>query len=227
MYFSKVRLQQHHLDAQQLAIEVCHDSYRSHQILWRLFGTPEQKNREFLFRQQEDAGWPTYFVVSLRPPGDPGILWQVQSKDYAPVIQRGQSLAFSLRTNPVVTRKNQAGKPARHDVVMDLKKRSGYKDKPAGERPSLGWLAQKAGIEWLQRRSDANGFAIDPEQVRVDGYRRHRSRKAHTKHPIEYSTLDFDGMLEITDLEKFQSALFNGIGPAKGFGCGLLLVRRV
>ena len=59
------------------------------------------------------------------------------------------------------------------------------------------------------------------------GYRRHRHYKARGKRLIEYSTLDFAGILEVTDPERFQNTLFNGIGPAKGFGCGLLLVRRV
>lgn len=227
MYFSKVSLQQYDLDAQQLATQVCRDSYRSHQILWRLFGTPEQKTREFLFRQDDSQSWPTYFVLSQRPPDDSIALWNVQSKQYAPQLQHGQSLAFSLRANAIVSRKNDAGKSVRHDVVMDLKKRSGYQKQPANERPPMGWLAQTAGIEWLQRRSEANGFEIEADQVRVDGYRRHRSYQARTKTPIEFSSLDFDGILNITDPERFQNALFNGIGPAKGFGCGLLLVRRI
>ena len=41
------------------------------------------------------------------------------------------------------------------------------------------------------------------------------------------STLDFSGLLTVTAPEKFLSALYGGIGPAKGFGCGLLLVKRV
>ena len=89
------------------------------------------------------------------------------------------------------------------------------------------WLAQQAGVEWLQRRAEASGFAIEPDQVRIDGYRSHHHYKARGKQPIKYSTLDFAGILEVTDPERFQDTLFNGIGPAKGFGCGLLLVRRV
>ena len=227
MYFSKLQFQSRQLDAQQLAAEVCRDNYRSHQVLWRLFGRPDQPTREFLFRQENAGSWPTFFVLSQRPSGDPGELWTIQSKDYAPKLKVGQRLAFSLRANPVVTRTRSSGKSSRHDVVMDLKKRSGYSDKPIDQRPSMAWLAQQAGIEWLQRRSEANGFAIEPDQVRVDGYRRHRHYKARGKRLIEYSTLDFAGILEVTDPERFQNTLFNGIGPAKGFGCGMLLVRRV
>ncbi|MEA2080768.1 MAG: type I-E CRISPR-associated protein Cas6/Cse3/CasE [Pseudomonadota bacterium] len=42
---------------------------------------------------------------------------------------------------------------------------------------------------------------------------------------INFSTLDYSGLLTVTDPELFKAALFQGIGPAKAFGCGLLLVR--
>lgn len=35
------------------------------------------------------------------------------------------------------------------------------------------------------------------------------------------------GELMITNPELFQLALFNGLGHAKAFGCGLMLVRRI
>jgi CRISPR system Cascade subunit CasE len=42
-----------------------------------------------------------------------------------------------------------------------------------------------------------------------------------------FSSVDFEGEIEVMDAELFTKALFDGIGPAKGFGCGLMLVRRV
>jgi len=42
-----------------------------------------------------------------------------------------------------------------------------------------------------------------------------------------FSSVDFLGDLEITDVEKFTKALFQGIGRAKAFGCGLMLVKRI
>ncbi|MCI5220551.1 MAG: type I-E CRISPR-associated protein Cas6/Cse3/CasE, partial [Candidatus Electrothrix sp. LOE2] len=44
---------------------------------------------------------------------------------------------------------------------------------------------------------------------------------------IQFSLLDLSDRLTVTDPNVFTRALFRGIGPAKGFGCGLLLVRRV
>jgi CRISPR system Cascade subunit CasE len=36
------------------------------------------------------------------------------------------------------------------------------------------------------------------------------------------STAVFEGQLEITDTEAMRRSLTGGIGPAKGYGCGLL-----
>lgn len=42
-----------------------------------------------------------------------------------------------------------------------------------------------------------------------------------------FSSVDFTGELQITDAEKFRHTLFNGLGRAKAFGCGLLMVKRL
>jgi len=42
-----------------------------------------------------------------------------------------------------------------------------------------------------------------------------------------FSSVDFSGELQITDMAAFEEALFQGIGRSKAFGCGLLMIRRV
>ncbi|MCI0724558.1 MAG: type I-E CRISPR-associated protein Cas6/Cse3/CasE [Acidobacteria bacterium] len=39
--------------------------------------------------------------------------------------------------------------------------------------------------------------------------------------------MDFSGMLFVINPKAFAVALHKGIGPAKAFGCGLMLVRRI
>lgn len=41
-----------------------------------------------------------------------------------------------------------------------------------------------------------------------------------------FSSVDLTGEIEITDVEAFTQILFNGLGRAKAFGCGLLTVAR-
>jgi CRISPR system Cascade subunit CasE len=44
---------------------------------------------------------------------------------------------------------------------------------------------------------------------------------------ISFLSVDYSGILKVTDPEKFTAALTTGIGRAKAFGCGLLLIKRV
>ena len=226
MYFSRISFASSaDRDVVSLARQVCADAYREHQSLWRLFEKDPDAERDFLFRREQVGRWPRYFMVSDREPAYIDGLWRIESKPYAPGIASGQVLAFSLRVNPVVTRTNEAGRKQRHDVVMDRKKQIDYSSMTASERPPMANLIDEAGIHWLERRAEKHGFSFDPDGVRVDGYLRHRVSKKGGK-TICFSTLDYTGLLAVDDTALFKTALFQGIGPAKAFGCGLLLVRR-
>ncbi len=204
------------------------DPYEQHQALWKLFtvARDERTDRaEFLFRAELKDGLPVFYVLSKRQPQDQSALWNVESKIYKPDIQAGDRLAFKLRVNPTIARPAAKGESSkRHDVVMDTKKRMGWKELPEESRPSLAQVAYEAGACWLRDREDRLGCTIDSHRLHVDGYRtwRQRSRKN-----IELSTLDFEGSLVVNDQERLLEALLLGVGRAKGFGCGLLLVRRV
>ncbi len=227
-YFSRVSIDPASVNASRLAKEVCVNAYREHQHLWRLFTVDPDAERDFLFRREQPAGgFPRFYLLSDRKPQQDNNVWQIETKAYSPAIHTGQHLAFSLRVNPVVTRRNAQGKQVRHDVVMDLKRRTGFRELPLNERPLLNDLIQQAGLEWLQKRAGRHGFSISPDSVRVEGYQQHRASKKGGKNPIRYSTLDFRGLLTVTEAGLFQQTLAKGIGSAKAFGCGLLLVRHV
>ena len=98
-------------------------------------------------------------------------------------------------------------------------------------------LALKAHVDktlesWLTNKSEANGFKLMHDEKRdrlkfqAESYRWHNlAKKGKT---AGFSSVDFDGILEITDPKTFiNKCLYTGIGPAKAFGCGLMLVRRV
>lgn len=219
MYFSRIRLRQ---DADPRRL-IGRNGYREHQALWNLFGSDPGAKRDFLFRRDEHAQLPVYYLVSGRMPSDRVRLWQIETKDYAPCLRAGQTLAFSLRVNPVVTRTSDNGKSRRDDLVMDLKKKSGWQDLPPSTRAPLAQLVQQAGEQWLANRQERLGATV--ESLSAEAYQQHRGYKRGQENPIRYSTLDLQGSLTIVDEERFRRALFAGIGPAKAFGCGLLLVR--
>lgn len=132
-------------------------------------------------------------------------------------------------------------KVIRHDVVMQAKKQllaehgfnkeakwADWKDE--SNKPLLYELVQKHCAAWLDGIAKRNGFEItltdeDEPQLQVDAYE--QSKAGKRDHNIRFSAVDFSGELRVTNSELFQLALLNGLGHAKAFGCGLLLVRRV
>lgn len=204
------------------------DPYGQHQAIWKLFDLPPKEARvgqpvPFLFRAEQLDGLPVFYVLSEQCPQDQQDRWRVESKRYAPNIQIGDRLTYKLRVNPTVARGVTGERGRRHDVVMDAKQRLGWKDLSEAVRPSLAHLAYEAGACWLRERQEILGVQFDDVSLRVDGYRSWRQRGGKG---IVLSTLDFEGLLTVADTERFRTALIAGIGPAKSFGCGLLLVRR-
>lgn len=225
-YFSRITLDASDYHANRLLRTISENSYREHQALWKLFPEAPDAERDFVYRAEQGGLRRVYYMVSQRAPQkEQG--WIVESKPYTPVISEGQVLGFSVRINPVVTRKNDSGKRHRHDVVMNAKCEMGYQNLPLRDRPPMSKLIQDAGVKWLQSRSDKHGFTFEDESVTIESYDQHQSYKQGSQRPICYSTMDVAGVLRVTDVELFSAMLKNGIGPAKAFGCGLLLVRRL
>ena len=175
-------------------------------------------------------GLPRFYLLSDRVPVAPSPHWQVQSKLFAPALAVGDRLAFELRANPVVTTRNAAGKAARHDVVMQEKTRllktrqlARWADWPAADRPPLPALVQRTCALWLQARCERFGIHVDTVALSVEGYEQHGGKTGD----LRFSTVDFSGTLQVTDPAALRHALFAGIGHAKAFGCGLLLIRPI
>lgn len=96
---------------------------------------------------------------------------------------------------------------------------------------SIKAIVDDALEKWMIRQGQRHGFSLakdDNNQCKLQNsaYRWH-SIKAEKEKKSGFSSVDFLGDLEITDVEKFTKVLFGGVGRAKAFGCGLMLVRRV
>jgi len=242
MYFSRVRVSPVHL--QQFAKLFQYNHYQLHQLLWKLFQDKPDDKRDFLFRQDSDKqGLPVFYLLSKYPPISTDHSFIIETKSYHPQLRTGDTLGFSLRANPVeqsscartaeenaVLREQRRAKGLRekeilpqkrihHDVVMHLKKSLGEEER---HLYSQAELEQKAGERWLQERAEKNGFRL--LSVTAQGYLQHHFKKRQ----IKISTLDYDGVLQITDPELFVTkALYRGIGRSKAFGCGFLMIRRI
>ena len=73
-------------------------------------------------------------------------------------------------------------------------------------------------LEWLKKQGARYGFTII--QAQVVGYNENKIRK----HRFTVKSVTFEGILQVTDIEKFKQALKQGIGREKAYGCGMVTI---
>ncbi|EKD50815.1 MAG: CRISPR-associated CSE3 family protein [uncultured bacterium] len=221
----------------EAAIQWSKGPYEQHQWLWQFMDAAPGTTRDFLFRRRDgEKKLPGFYLVSARKPEPISSAWDVKMMDYDPKLQAGQQLEFALRANPIVSHKID-GKAHRDDVIMHEKKKllterglQRWSDWPNSdpEKPLLYDLVQSTCVHWLEKRAEGNGFKLvsthdGSKTIRVDGYTQHMAGKKE----ISFTTVDFTGELVVTNPELFKKTLFNGMGKAKAFGCGLMLIKRI
>lgn len=170
----------------------------SHQI-WLYVVSPEKPDFSHIVEQ---AGWP------LHP--------EWETRDYQPLLSRiavGQRWAFRLRANPVRKARKDFGRMKNEAVIGKI----------------MGEVTAEQQLNWLLKRSQQHGFSIEGsgEDVQCQVSNRRKERFRHGGSSVTLCTAQFDGILTITDAELFKETLTQGIGRAKGFGCGLLTVAPV
>lgn len=212
-----------------------------HRLVWTLFGDTPDRRRDFLWREAEPG---LFYLLSERPPVDVHGLFHIDPpKPFEPVFAPGDRLHFALRVNATVSRASErTGSGARvrgtrHDIVMDA-----LKTVPAGSRAEVRpEVLPRVARSWMARQGDTHGFALDAAgadvadswesgeaggALRVAGYRVLRIGRGSRKSHMQIGVLDLEGTLVVRDPERFTTALRQGFGHAKAFGCGLMLVRR-
>lgn len=198
-----------------LAAIVLRDADRDagHALVWSLFQGQAKGDRPFLYKQEGEGA---YLIVSTVPPTDDTALWTLETKPYAPALSAGEALAYSLRVNPARTYRTPEGAMRRTDVVMHAKAR-------IAKAKRAGFDIEEPLRDWLTPRLADRGAALDamavtrweaPQVFKGDAqYRRGQA--------------DLRGVLTVTDPEAFTACLFAGLGKARAYGCGLMLVRRL
>lgn len=224
--------------------------YELHKTLMRAFPKATDEKRvkardEFgvLFRADMNDHWHrvTLYVQSVVEP-DWSFLVPCRDylladpdppKDVAAVYQRlqnGRVLSFRLRANPT----KRIPEAFSGDCAL-RGKRVGL----LREEAQIAWLIRKGlerekgkpgGFEILMKEvEDQNGVMRRVPCVNVcpEGQQRGRKRESGQSHELTHSSVCFDGLLRITDVDAFRETLASGIGPAKAFGFGLLSVAPV
>lgn len=181
-------------------------------MLWRVDSGPNREDLYIVSPERpdltgfvEDAGWPTTET------------WR--TREYSPRIQSvrtGERWQFRLTANP-----------------------SYYKSIHPGKRPQrVAHVTVEQQLDWLKGKSLAHGFTIGDSSTdgtpqlgaAVTNRRDVRFSKnaepgsSSSKHVVTLRTAQFDGVLQITDATEFRKTLSQGVGPSKGYGCGLLTI---
>ncbi|MCA1770770.1 MAG: type I-E CRISPR-associated protein Cas6/Cse3/CasE [Halomonas sp.] len=229
MYLSRVVVDLNGLSRGALFEIMGGGAYGTHQLLWRLF-PDHQGPRPFLFRQEMEEpegggaprGLPLFYVLSDREPVPVSGLLEAQCKPLSPALEVGDQLAFRLRANPTVAKSVVGNRGRRADVLMAAK----YPFEAGKARTSQACTdaMDHAARGWLAERAESWGFRL-PAEPEVGAYRQHALPKEKGR-LIRFSSVDYEGLLEVSDPGRLIETLAQGIGRAKAFGCGLLLLRR-
>jgi CRISPR system Cascade subunit CasE len=174
--------------------------YDLHRLLWTAFPGMPDASRPYLFRVLRSRGDAAREVVMLstQRPARPrdSRVGLVDCRAVSPAFRAGQRLRFEVSANPV---KRLAGSGERVPLIRDEER--------------LAWLARRlAG-------------AAEVEAARVAATERLYFRKPGMP-PGKIEAVLFSGVLRVQDPARLLEALRTGVGPAKSFGCGLLLLAR-
>jgi CRISPR system Cascade subunit CasE len=191
----------------------------------------QPKTADLLFRvDATDAGPVVLVQTSVEPQWDAlelaprALRCPPETKAYAPNCAPGQRLGFRLLCQPVFRKSGQFGV------------------KPNGKRilgPRKACRDDEQRLDWLRRKANAGGFAIETVGLSLVEWRNTKPLQAMDGAPIEtheearrrafgpgspqrLGAVRFDGVLMVTAADRFLRTLADGIGTAKGFGFGLL-----
>lgn len=199
----------------------------SHQgrVLWRLdrqerhqldlyLVSPVAPSMESLIDQ---AGWPQQPV------------WRSASYDtFLNGLGEGQTWRFRLAANTTTSVREDGARGRRVSVVAAQRKREEREGIAPDDRLDRDTILRS----WLDHQGTQHGFALSagpsgPRVKIVEAAEQFRRRSDGQQRTVTLATARFDGVLTVTDPDSLRSALRTGIGPAKGYGCGLMTLAPV
>lgn len=192
------------------------NTYSDHQFVWKLFGRNDDL-RDFIYTVHERK----IYVVSTRTQNYKSSDIQVKTKPYEPSFEEGDPLRFDVRIDLEV----RIGKK-RIPIVSAYKQR-------LGEDHGLNRneLMHEAVADWFKKNSKRYGFKVRDFYIMGSHHfkfnkTKNRDDPRNKNDKVEFNSLDIRGVLEVTGPAVFVNTLHRGIGKARPFGCGLMLVAR-
>ena len=185
------------------------NAHRFHQRMMQAF--PDQEDRDspredwhILFRQEPDSD-----IVLVQSAIEPD--WSKLPEHYlnhhaikavaweAEHLPMGRTLQFRLKANP--------------------------SKRDSKTKKTIGFYRRSDQLAWLERQADRCGFRLLGAEVapapNVFGIKKKGAP------PVRITTALFQGILEVTEPNKFLTVIRQGIGRGKSYGCGLLSIARL
>jgi CRISPR system Cascade subunit CasE len=135
-------------------------------------------------------------------------------KEFNPCFTKDQRLRFRLVANPT----RRLSKHSRERDGQPVKEKSIGKRVPVPTDQLIDWL-----VDWRVRPDELPGFSISKDSTTVQaGYI--YVNKGGNDGGQRLRSVRYEGILEVTDPDRFRNTLLRGIGPGKAFGFGLLSV---
>ncbi|RJR20373.1 MAG: type I-E CRISPR-associated protein Cas6/Cse3/CasE [Nitrospiraceae bacterium] len=188
---------------------VCRNPYEIHRTLWQLFPKDAQAKRDFLFHveKSERTGALIWMQSERKPEASHNGANILGCREYQLTLQKDQRLRFLLVANPVKTINDENGRTT---------------DKGDLKKCRVPLIRDDEQRDWLSRKLEPGA---DPEELFIDPRHPLYFRKSGMAGKIK--PVVFQGILKVVEPEAFVQIIHRGIGPAKAFGCGLMLVRQV
>jgi CRISPR system Cascade subunit CasE len=185
------------------------DNYDWHQAAWKAFPGRDGNPRNFLMRLDRQADCFRLLIVSpikpVRPEWCPDDPESWKTKAIPETYFKHGRYAFQLCANP--TRKVSKERP-------DGSITKNGRRVPIQTRDEL--------VAWIKRKGEAGAFVVEENTLRAFP----RGREFFKKNGMQglHSAVEFQGILNVTDPAKFYETFSRGVGSAKAFGFGLLMI---
>lgn len=138
-------------------------------------------------------------------------------------IANGMRLLFRLQANPTKRIGKSDGKADERFKPSDERK--------IRRRVELRTDEEKIG--WLKRKGEEAGFRLTDARIKeaVENAHVHSSskqfgRRGRNDKKMTFGAVVFEGILQVTDAEKFTESLKTGIGTGKAYGFGLMSIAK-
>lgn len=215
------------VDAEIARKEKVFDSYAWHQKLWECFPNRPGEPRDFMTRIDPLDGAFRLWILSRAKPICP--TWcpseDFELKTISSSFLAHRHYAFDLKANPVkaLVQRDAQGQPL---LQVNGKRKRGKRIPLVNPDELRAWLERKGVVRCRDANTGENvpgGFRIvgtKPLEISpmVEIHFRKKNQSAY------HGGVQFRGVLEVTSHKDFIKTYQEGIGSAKGFGFGLLLL---